>query len=296
MLTTMLLAALATGQQEDPAAAWVKQLGAEAYVDREKATDELRKLGKAAEPALKKALESQDAEVRRRAQSLLEELAAKEKPQPPEQRRGPRFVPPGLQGFKGATVRVQTINGDSTYVITPGEHLPGLTFRKWASGKVELEYRDDQGEKKTVEAATLEAFLKDHAALAEKFGITGAGIAYGGARVSFDGRTAFGGGLPWDFGRRRPKPAASAAAEPVEDFEPLGEVLRSQLNVPEGRGVLVLRDGAAPGLLKHDIVLEIDGHPVSGVAEAKKLSSKGVTFTVLRKGKRETLKVERKDF
>lgn len=294
MWTTMMLALLAVGSQEDPADAWVKRLGAEAYADREKATEELRKLGRSAEPALKKALGSQDAEVRRRAQSLLDELAPKEKQA--EERRRPRFVPPGLQGFQGATVRVQSVNGDSTIVITPGDSLPGMTFRKWAAGKVELEYRDEQGEKKTAGAATLEAFLKEHAALAEKYGISGAGIAYGGARVSFDGSALLGGpGLPWDWGHRRSKPPAAAPPEP-EDFEPLGEVLRSQLDVPEGRGVLVLRDGAAPGLLKHDIVLEIDGQPVAGVAEAKKLSSKGAAVTILRKGKRETLKIERKDF
>ena len=296
MLITML-AILAVGLQEDSAAEWVKKLGAEAYVEREKATEELRKLGKTAAPALKKALESEDAEVRRRAQSLLDELAAKEKRAEPK-RRGPRLIPPGLQGFKGSSVQVQSINGDSTYVITPGDGLPALTFRKWAAGKVELEYRDEQGEKKTAEAESLAAFLKAHAAVAEKFGITEEGIAYGGAQVSFRAGLFPGGGFRWDFGRRAPRPPQPPippAAEP-EEFVPLGSALRAQLEVPDGRGVLVMRDGALPGLLRHDILLEADGQAVAVPADAKRLGAAASAFTVLRKGKRETVKVERKDF
>lgn len=282
MLTMLLVSVLAL--QDDSADAWVKRLGDEAYAEREKATEELRKLGRAAEPALRKALESPDAEVRRRAQGLLDELA---KP-----RRGPRLVPPGLQGFRGSSVQVQSVNGDSTYVITPGDGSPALTFRKWAAGKVELEYRDEQGEKKTAEAASLGEFLKEQAGLAEKYGVTEEGIAYGGARVSFKGGVFSGAPFRWDFGRRTPKPAEP----PREDFEPLGEALRAQLELPEGRGVLVSRDGALPGLLKHDILLEADGQAVGGPSDARRLGASAAAFTVLRKGKRETVKAERKDF
>jgi WD40 repeat protein len=54
---------------------WIKDLDSDDFVTREKASDALEKLGRAAEPALRKALEeSPSAEVRRRVQRLLKGL------------------------------------------------------------------------------------------------------------------------------------------------------------------------------------------------------------------------------
>src|SRR5262245_50950385 len=52
----------------------IDQLGSERFEDREQATQELSKLGRAALPSLKEATKSPDAEVRRRAQQLVEQL------------------------------------------------------------------------------------------------------------------------------------------------------------------------------------------------------------------------------
>ena len=50
------------------------QLGSERFKDREQATRELSKLGKFALPSLKQATNSPDAEVRRRAQQLVDQI------------------------------------------------------------------------------------------------------------------------------------------------------------------------------------------------------------------------------
>ena len=53
---------------------WIDQLGSERFKDREQASRELSKFGKSALPSLKVATQSSDAEVRRRAQQLVEHI------------------------------------------------------------------------------------------------------------------------------------------------------------------------------------------------------------------------------
>ena len=295
MLTIALALALVQDAPED----LVRKLGVDDYAEREKATEALRKLGKAAEDALRKGRESEDPEVRSRSKALLEEL----KPQAAPRRAPARPPGPFGQGFRGSSVSVQTVNGDSTYVITPGDGTPALTFRKAAAGDVKMEYQDDAGKARTAEAASLAAFLKDHKDLAAKYGVSEDGIDYAGARISFNGLNPFGGGgFRFNFGGRRgaPWPFEEEKKEvptvQKPGFEAVSDALRAQLGLPEGQGVLVTRDEAAPGLRKHDVLLEIDGRPVSSTADAKKASS-GTSLTIFRKGKRETLQAApRKDF
>src|SRR5205807_6109306 len=59
--------------QED-IARWVDQLGDKRFANREQASKQLWAAGQAAEPALGKALQSTDAEVRRRARDILDKF------------------------------------------------------------------------------------------------------------------------------------------------------------------------------------------------------------------------------
>lgn len=271
----------------------ILKLGSEDYAEREKAAEALRKLGKGAEEALSKAQASEDPEIRSRAKALLDELKPQaRRPAAPR----PPFPGPFGQGFKGSSVSVQSVNGDSTYVITPADGSPALTFRKEAAGPVKLEYSDEAGKPQTAAAAALEAFLKDHKELAARYGISEDGIDYAGARVSFRApRNPFGGGgFRFNFGRRGPWPFEEEEKPETPLFEPMSDALRSQLDLPEGQGVA--RDGAAPGLRKHDVLLEADGKPLRSAADAKKAAA-ATSFLVLRKGKRETIEAApRKDF
>jgi hypothetical protein len=260
--------------------------------------------------ALKKAAgESSDPEVRQRAQALLDEPAKPEKPAP--RPLAPLPPPaPGRPGVRASSVSVRTVNGDSTYIIRPSDDLPTLTFHKAAAGLVKLEYTDEKGEPTSADAPTLEGFLKDHADLAQKFGITAEGIDYAGSRVSFKGQ-----GRP-DFAFPRfnvppPPRRLPPQAPPAEEDEPgvlvggarlvpVDDAMRAQLDLPEGQGVVVTRvapDSAADalGLRKSDILLEIDGKKITSPDAAKGLITRDSKVALLRKGKRETLS-GRRDF
>jgi len=280
----------------------VAQLGADEFAVREKATEELRKIGKPAEEALKKAAESEDPEVRSRAKGLLEDLAQAQKPKTEEKpRRGPERPLPGfglrgLRGF-GTSVQIQGINGDTTYKLSPADGSAPLTFHKAAAGSVKLEYTDEKGASKTVEAESLEKFLKDHKDLAAQYGITEEGIDYGGARVSFKGGGVFR-GVP-----RVVVPRPLFGLEDEEDirlraagatFEKVSDALRVQLDLPAGQGLVVVRveegsQAETSGLKKSDILLEVDGKKITSIADVKAHFKKGSTVAVVRKGKRETL-------
>lgn len=303
-MTFVLALLLTLTQDADRIQDLIRKLGSEEYSAREQATEELRKIGKPAREALKKAAEeSGDPEVRQRAQALLDEPAKSEKPVPPR-----RTVPapaPGRPGVRGSSVSVRTVNGDSTYVIQPFDEQPPLTFHKAAVGKVKLEYTDAKGEAASAESATLEAFLKDHAELAQKFGITADGIEYAGSRVSFKGPMP-GFGMP----RLGPVPPRRLPPPPTDDdagtvvagarLAPVDDAVRAQLDLPEGQGVVVqdVAPGSvaeALGLRKSDILLEIDGRKMASPESAKDAITRDCKVALLRKGKRETVG-GRKDF
>jgi hypothetical protein len=304
---TLLLALLLTLTQDaDRIQELIKKLGSEDYAAREQATEDLKKIGKPAREALKQAAESSDPEIRQRAQALLDESAKPEKPAP--RRLAPLPPPaPGRPGVRAGSVSVRTVNGDSTYTIRPSEDLPTLIFHKAAVGLVKLEYTDEKGESKSADAPTLEGFLKDHADLAQKFGITAEGIDYAGSRVSFKGQ-----GRPdFAFPRFNVPPPPRRPPPPAEEDEPgvlvggarlspVDDATRAQLDLPEGQGVVVTRvapDSAADalGLRKSDILLEIDGKKIASPDAAKGLITRDSKVALLRKGKRETLS-GRRDF
>ncbi len=303
---TLLLALLPFLLQDaDRVQDLIRKLGSEDYATREQASEELKKIGKPARPALQKAAEeSDDPEVRQRAQALLDDKPA------PDKAPAPRRAVPGMPGIRGSSVSVRTTNGDSTYTIKPAEDLPVLVFHKAAAGKVKLEYTDEKGDATSAEAATLDDFLKEQPELAKKFGITSDGIDYAGSRVSFKGRGipefAFPrfNGLPQQP-RRVPPPPPAAPEEPGVPVAgavlgDVDEALRAQLELPEGQGAVVLRvlpGGAAEslGLRKSDILLDVDGKKISSPESAKGLITRDSKLSVVRKGKRETLG-GRKDF
>ena len=292
-------------QDQDGVQDLIKKLGSDDFATREQATEALKKAGKAAKAALQKAAEeSEDPEVRQRAKDILEETA---KPKPFGKAPAPAPVP-GRPGVRGSSVSVRSVNGDTTYQITPFDGSPVLNFEKAVSGKVKLVYADDQGQSATAESATLEAFLKDHRELAQKFGISEEGIDYAGSRVSFKGGLPvpnFRFGVPQRPGRALPPPALppdEPESTPVAGalLTPVDDSLRAQLEIPENQGAVVskLAPGSVAeslGLKKNDVLLEIDGRKIASPTAAKDLITKDCTILVLRKGKKETL-APKKDF
>lgn len=293
-MTLVAALLIAFAQDADRVQELIKKLGSEEFSVREEATEELKKIGKPAQEALRKAAaESEDPEVRQRARALLEET-------PKETPRRALPVPPGRPGLRGGSVSIRSINGNTTYSITPADGSPVLTFHKGVSGQVKLDYADEKGDAKSAEAPTLEAFMKDHKELAQKFGISEEGIDYAGSRVSFKGA-----GLPnFNFPRaqrplRVPPPPPPAEAEPGTlvagaALEAVDESLRAQLDIPEGQGAVVNRVtpgsvAEALGLKKNDVLLEVDGRKIASPESAKGLLTRDSKAIVLRKGKKETL-------
>jgi hypothetical protein len=284
----------------------IRKLGSDDFATREQATEELKKAGKPAREALQKAAEeSEDPEVRQRAKTILEDTAKA----PPR-----RTVPapqPGRPGLRSASfVSVHSVNGDTTYTITPGDGSPVLKFQKAASGVVKLDYLDEKGESKVAESATIDAFVKDHQELAQKFGISAEGIDYAGSRVSFKALAlppANRFNFPPRPGGRIPPPPAPVPAEDPESvavagalLAPVDDSLRAQLDIPEGQGAVVSNVAAGSvaeklGLKKNDVLLEADGRKIVSPESAKGLIKKDSSAVVLRKGKKETL-VPKKDF
>ncbi len=323
VLAAPLLAAAAAFAQDGTVEKALKDLGSEDYGVREKAAATLRKEGAAAAEALRKASEQDpDPEVRQRAKQLLEELARPgAAPKAPAPRAGAR---PG-------TVVVKMINGDATYVLTPASG-ESITFQRRADGSVRLEHPDGRGGSAVVEAASLEAFLKDHAKLAARFGITAEGIDLDGLKVAFGAKVRE---LPrrWKLEEEFPAEPFDGLQEelrrmmdelrkrrPLElppDWDPEGffgvpavkgarlgavpELLRSHLKLPEGRGVVVesVREGStaeAAGLKTHDVILEIDGKPVSSSRDVKELLKGDSTVKVVRGGREENVKPAPKEY
>jgi hypothetical protein len=303
LMATMMLALFL--QDQESVQDWIKKLGSDDFATREQATEALKKAGKAAKEPLQKAAEgSDDPEVRQRAKDILEDMAR-------PQKFGKSTVPapvPGRPGVRGSSVSVRSVNGDTTYQITPFDGSPVLNFEKAASGRVKLLYADDQGQSATAESASLQGFLKDHKELAQHFGISEEGIDYAGSRVSFKGGPQvpnFRFMLPQRPGRV-PPPAPPPSEEPESSpvagalLAPVDDSLRAQLEIPEGQGAVVSKvtPGSvadALGLKRSDVLLEIDGKKIVSPAAAKGLITSDSTLLVLRKGKKETL-AAKKDF
>jgi hypothetical protein len=272
-----LLAAGAAVAQEPSDEARIKKalegLGAESFEEREKATSELRKIGTPALDALRKQAEkSSDPEVRVRAKRLVEEIE-----------KGGKKKDPMRRGGAGARISIRQADGETVYIISSAGGEDAIELRKSSDGKVKLAYPDGKGGKSEASSDSLEKFLSEHKALAEKYGITKDGIDYAGTRLKFgEGFPAFPKvprlefpDLPevpkfpgldewrwfdedlektWEeFRRLRPEVPGGwdrrfFGAESViggARIGPVPELLRSHLAIPEGQGVVVesVREG-----------------------------------------------------
>jgi PDZ domain-containing protein len=220
--------------------------------------------------------------------------------------------------------------GDSTvYALNPTEG-DAIEFHRADGGKVKLVYPDGKGGKAEASAESIEKFVEEQKELAEKYGITQDGIDYGGTKMSFKGIQVFG-ELPHfrvpAFPPQAFKELDDLFAESEElrkafddlrraerrwlgdrwgqeffgrdvirgaQLAPVPDVLRSQLSIPEGQGVVVeaIREGstgAAAGLKKHDVILEIDGKKVASPADVRTLLKRDSKVKALRGGKEQTL-------
>ena len=296
----------------------IRGLGSDSFEEREKATADLKKIGSPALDALKKAAEkSEDPEVRARAKRLVDEIA-----KPPPKRELPGRTPRVL----GSRVTIRQTNDTTVYSLQPPDG-DAIEFHRANDGKVKLVYPDGKGGTTEAAAESIDKFVADQKDLAAKYGITKEGIDYGGTKMAFSGNHAmprqfFGGGplVPMPptpdlddlFGksdelrkafeelrRWRAVPQGGFGVFGLEvvagaQLSPVPDVLRSQLSIPEGQGVVVeqIREGstaAAAGLKRHDVILEIDGNKIKGLADVRAFLKRDSKVKALRGGKEENL-------
>ncbi len=316
LLGGALVAALAAGtlgmvaasaQDAPDYGALVKSLGDEKFDARTKAYESLESAGAAARKALEEGAKSDDAQIRWSARRLLERLDGQEKPAPrvlrfgedsgigmpdldeafrdmdrrmadlnrrfEDLRGGLRFeLHPGLRGTRGERHSVMVRDGER------------IEVREDAEGKVTVKLAtkgaDGKSSEETFEAKDMAALEKDHPEVAKKVkGLLGDRIEL----KPFD---------PFRDGTFHPaKPALGVT---ISEVPP---VLRTQLSVKEGEGVVVeevLPDTPAArlGLKRHDVILAVNGIPVSGAREIRSAveavkEGGALSLRILRGGKAE---------
>ena len=332
---TLALAVPSAFAQEAPGARiekLVKQLGSDEYQEREDASRKLKEIGRPAIPALKKALKSEDLEVRLRAESILKEIGGQEKrPEPgrpytPDPSRPRRTVPrfgKGLEELLKDLPEEQRKQVEEMLKrmeeleknFDPPKRRPPAPGRKEdllpdAVRKM-LEDMDKQAEelKKRFEEARRRARRpapekKPEAPRTEPRGEKEdarkqpqpPGRAKAGATIVIKR-------LRWKDGRLVEEEEYNHDSKlPGLFVIDSGEVLRAlryHLELGEKEGVLVdsvEKDGpfAKAGLQKHDIITKVDGKTVdSRETLARLLKDKDkAALEVLRRGSRTSLEVE----
>lgn len=313
------------GKQEAPPTSEIQklvaELGSDNFETRETADRLLRKVGKAAIPALKKALESEDAEVRARAKRILAEIesAAQEKPK---------------ERPKSTSMRMKIIGPG--YTLDAGDD--GVKF-------------EDKGAGKTYEAESMEKFKEKYPEIVKQYNLDLWTFSMAPSRRPRMPDNPFDFDFGFDFDRKfdelwppefrkhleeqrrsmdealkrhrqefeelmrrydeergEPRPAeppatTKSSARIGVEVEGVSDTLRAQLGLAEDEGVLIASVGegtpaAKAGLQKHDVVVAVNGQKTANrwslrrmVSEA--LEAKGeVELTIVRKAKREAVKVK----
>jgi hypothetical protein len=315
MIVHALLLSLMLVQDPD-VPALIRQLGSSDFDAREKADQELRRIGEKALPALEKAAGDEDPEIAARAKRLIDDIK--------KTRRSGR-APGGAR------------SSYSMKMVTPEVDLSvgpdGVVLKEKSTGK-------------TYEAESIEEFKKKHPEQAEKhlkhfsFDVTPGEFGDLRKRMrerfkdlplppdvpEFDRffadppefqeffRRRFGerfGQLPpmpseFDEFFRRPReepPAGRPNARLGAQTGPVSETLRQQLGLKENEGVLVERVepeslAARAGLQAHDVIVSIDQAPVGNRWELRQAiaerAASGAPFevVVVRKAQRQTLQMK----
>jgi len=304
----------------------IRDLGADEYSVRERAENDLKKMGEAAIPALREALEDKDPERALRAHRVLEGL--EKKPQRSVQDTGSR----------------------AQRWMAYRDFGRGITFETHPDGKVELTVREGEAgsgkkETRTYKADSLEEFKKKYPELAAKYDLEHLAPKekwnffedsqdfWDAWKKRFDkdwfwDKDAMGKFvLPWfpfgsdsldhwvqdqkkqfDAFRKLEPPAPDGAPKTGAHKAELGiaverveGALADQLGLGVGEGLVIVEvkpgtPAERAGLRKHDILLQVNGKALTGPDELRREVEaglkKGMEFETFRRGKRETVKVE----
>jgi hypothetical protein len=193
-------------------------------------------------------------------------------------------------------VRGGSFHGSSSGSIVENDKKLSWTIDEDGGVKVTTQDGKDEPER-TYEAKDLETLKKEHPDVAKRVEpLVGRSNARPFVlRIGPNGRTLFHGDVdgkhPFFLG------APQTGVLGVQ-WSPVTDVLREQLELPQGGMVVdaVVKDSLAEklGVVKHDVLLELQGRPVDGSVEVKKAladvkAGEKVTALVVRKGQRKSL-------
>lgn len=300
----------------------IKNLGADDWKTREEATEELKKIGRPAIPALKKALESDDPEVTWRSRLIIRAIDRAEKESAPE------------DDTVKIWPKVQKFPGKLKIIIQGNEPYQAFTLHRDPSGKITVtvkkKTKEGKEETKTYSADSIEEFQKNYPEIAEQFGIKEMELREI-PEIDPDeiweelGKTW---GKRWDEMRKemkrmeewlkkgferdfldellprppkiRPMPTPASRNKLGMTVEFVDEILREHLNLPEETGILVkdvLEDSLAEkiGFQKGDVILKVNDQPIKTIWEFKHLMDEAlekdkVNISIIRKGNKQELK------
>ena len=207
----------------------------------------------------------------------------------------------------------------------PKETVRAFSLRVTGNGHVEMTVQEN-GQQKTYTADSMEEFTRKHPDLAREYGIGRGGLKSWSfsepgdlAKKMEELRKQFG---PFDFGTEDPEfrkllehPEQFLqrhAARPEEQaptgprmgvrLAPLSSALADQLGLDANAGVLIadVEAGSAAekaGVKANDVLIRVDGKDVAGVESVRTtvqdaLKKKEFAVDVLRRGKKQTLKVQ----
>lgn len=300
--------------------AWIEDLGSTERKVRDRAVEELRRIGRAALPQLREAASAADAERALLARKLILELSGSTK------------EPGGAEPGPAVSLLVQ-------------DWVRGIRFRRHADGRVELTVPEQDGEPggkrrfKTYRADSIEDFKRRHAELWSRYSV-GKLLAFPGPgedRKALLKRLQehLGGedGVEWPadsefrdlddlmrwidaqermIRRHLERWEQDDEQKPREDAAPSGPALgilvgpldpalRSQLSLAEDAGLVVrrVRQGSLAersGLKRSDVLLRLDGREIRDFDAFRKdlekaMASKQFALDLLRKAKPLTVQV-----
>ncbi len=282
---------------DDDIDGWIRDLASSDPKTREAAAENLEKAGERARPALEAAVNSEDPEVASEAGHLLKRLSGGTR----DQENAPKPRPARRPMVRMSTTRFMVDrNGNSA------------SIQEDSTGRVVVKETKD-GKTEEYAAESHDAFVEKYPEVAKKYGIAkdaGNGEAEEQElqKRMEELRRLTEERLKKRQGERDPQKEAEELKKAIEEQErkarpalgadvgPLDEALRYQLDLPEG-GLLVqsVEKGSLAerlGLREYDILLSLNGKPVSAAADVRAaLDAEGpASAEIVREGERETLR------
>lgn len=294
MTTLFALVALWAAQDDGRIADLVRRLGSDDLERRQKADEELRRIGRAAIPHLEAAARSEDPEVASRARAILKAL---------------KKDSPAIR-LTIESDRIELRLGDSVYLAGTAEEFrkkyPEL-YDRYVRGIVERELSDDEFDQHFAELHRMLEELRnrffrfedeeewkeiferwsEQQKLLEEW------------REKLKAWKPFGDAVREDSGAPKAGPRLGIILGPVD------EELAKSLKLREDEGVQVLKVsdgsiGAKAGLLEKDILLKINGRTIRNALQARvqfwgALESEQIELQIVRERQLRTLRAKSSD-